>query len=336
MPVASASCALSGRTARTAVRLLRRQAHCRASASNVPPSVSVAEVRIIVLRPNSRSRSSPPTASGAARSTRAPRPVRALSASHTTSRRLAASGSSNALSRRNAVSATSSSAACATLRPAAPSGSSRARRPGTACTTPRRVAHRGQHARGGVGQRLPPAGCQILEHHREALAGLDEPVRDGLVDELAAAVRRRGHRRRRQLRGRHAGDPVDQLVRLVDDHHVVLGQHRAALERVDGEQRVVGDDDVRPPGLCLGLLGEAVVADRAARRPQALPGADRHLPPRRLGHAGDELVAVAGLGVAAPLVDVLDRRPSADTAKGRRADRRRPRRPVAGQLVQAQ
>src|SRR6185437_7883123 len=61
---------------------------------------------------------------------------------------------------------------------------------------------------------------------------------------------------------------------------------------------------------------EAVVADRAARRAQALAGADRHLPPRRLGHAGDELVAVAGLGVAAPLVDALDRAPERRDREG--------------------
>ena len=56
----------------------------------------------------------------------------------------------------------------------------------------------------------------------------------------------------RQLVGRDAGDPGDQLVRLVDDHHVVLGQHRDALDRVDREQRVVGDDDLGPAGRVAG------------------------------------------------------------------------------------
>ena len=74
-----------------------------------------------------------------------------------------------------------------------------------------------------------------------------------------------------QLGGGHAGDPVDQLVRLVDDHDVVLGQHRAALEGVDRQQRVVGDDDVGLPGLGAGLLGEAVVADRAAAPRRGTP-----------------------------------------------------------------
>ena len=260
-----------------------------------------------MLRPNSRSRSSPPTASGAARSTRDRAPSGPCSASHTTSRRRAGSGSSNALSSRYAVSATSSSAACATLRPAAPSGSSR-RSPPSDCLHAAAASRTADSTPAAAcGQRVPSARRGVVQHQRQPLAGLDEPVRDGLVDELPAAPRRRGHRGRRQLRRRDAGDPVDQLVRLVDDHHVVLGQHGAALERVDRQQRVVGDDDVRPPGLRARLLREAVVADRAAGGAQALAGADRHLPPRRLGHARDELVAVAGLGVAAPLVDPLDR-----------------------------
>ena len=41
---------------------------------------------------------------------------------------------------------------------------------------------------------------------------------------------------RRQLVGDRRGDPVDQLVGLVDDEHVVLGQHLAALEGVDGHE----------------------------------------------------------------------------------------------------
>ena len=45
--------------------------------------------------------------------------------------------------------------------------------------------------------------------------------------------------------------------------------------RVDGEQRVVGDDDVGPPGLGAGALGEALVADGALGRAEALPRGDR-------------------------------------------------------------
>ena len=84
-----------------------------------------------------------------------------------------------------------------------------------------------------------------------------------------------------QLVGGRLGDPRDDLVRLVDDHRVVVGDHRDALDRVDGEQRVVGDDQVRPVGLLLGPLGEALLGERALRRAQALAVVDADLPPRR-------------------------------------------------------
>ena len=61
------------------------------------------------------------------------------------------------------------------------------------------------------------------------------------------------------------------------------------------------------PASRAGALGEALLADGALGRAEALARGDRHLPPRAVGHAGDELVAVAGLGVVGPLVDPLDR-----------------------------
>ena len=109
-----------------------------------------------------------------------------------------------------------------------------------------------------------------------------------------------------QFLGRHRGDPVDQIVCLVDDHHVVVGQQREVLERVDGEQGMVGDHDVHLARLLAGLLGEAVVAVRAALGADALPGADRHLAPRPFVHAGHQFVAVAGGGVSGPLVQPPD------------------------------
>ena len=60
---------------------------------------------------------------------------------------------------------------------------------------------------------------------------------------------------------------------------VVLRDHRHALDRVDREQRVVGDDQLRPGRALLGALGEALLAERAPRGAQALPVGDRHLPP---------------------------------------------------------
>ena len=85
----------------------------------------MAEVSTTVERPNSRSRSRPPTHSGATCSTLCRDESGPCSPSHTTSWRLAGSDSANAPSSRVAVSAISSSPAKAILRPAAASGSSR-------------------------------------------------------------------------------------------------------------------------------------------------------------------------------------------------------------------
>ena len=75
-------------------------------------------------------------------------------------------------------------------------------------------------------------------------------------------------RRRADSSAEATGDPVDQVVRLVDDDHVVLGQDDEVLQRVDRQQGVVGDHDVRPAGLLARLLGEALGAERAALGPE--------------------------------------------------------------------
>ena len=172
---------------------------------------------------------------------------------------------------------------------------------------PGRVSDRGQRSRRGPWQRVPPAGSQVLQRQGQALPGLGQPVGHRLVDELPAAPGGGDDRAGGQLGGGHPGHPVHQLVRLVDHHHVVLGQHRAVVHGVDGQQRVVGDHDVGSAGLGPGLLGEAVVPDRAAGGAETLPGGHRHLPPGRVRHTGDQLVAVAGLGVLRPLVQSLHR-----------------------------
>ena len=131
---------------------------------------------------------------------------------------------------------------------------------------------------------------------------------------------------RRQLRGCRRGDPVDQVVCLVDDHDVVLGQDPELLQRVDREQRVVGDDDVDPPGRLPGALRKAVDAERAALGAEAFRGAHRDLAPGPVLHAGHELVAVPGVVVRRPLA--APARPAGrprDVAPGRTARSPAPR-----------
>ena len=95
-------------------------------------------------------------------------------------------------------------------------------------------------------------------------------------------------------------------MRLVDDDHVVLGQHIYVGGRVDRQQRVVGHHDVRPGRRVPRPLGETAGGEPAAMRADALLRAHRDLAPGRLGHAGHQFVPIAGLRLLGPLVQPLD------------------------------
>jgi hypothetical protein len=88
-------------------------------------------------------------------------------------------------------------------------------------------------------------------------------------------------------------------VGLVDHHDVVVRDHRHALDRVDREQGVVGDDQVRALRLLAGQLGEALGTEGALGRAEALPVVDRDLAPLAVGVAR-RVVALT----AAPAADL--------------------------------
>ena len=88
---------------------------------------------------------------------------------------------------------------------------------------------------------------------------------------------------------------------LVDDQDLMLREDRRTLDRVDGEQRVVGDDDIGELGALPGGLGEALRPVGALRGAQALPGGDRDLAPGAVGDSGGQRVTVAGLGLVRPV-----------------------------------
>ncbi len=81
---------------------------------------------------------------------------------------------------------------------------------------------------------------------------------------------------------------------LVDDHRVVVGDHRHALDGVDGQQRVVGDDEVGALGLLARELDEALLAEGALAGAQAVTVADADLAPLAVG------VARRGVALARP------------------------------------
>src|SRR3546814_10393650 len=108
----------------------------------------------------------------------------------------------------------------------------------------------------------------------------------------------------RELVGGGLGDPGDDLVGLVDHDGVVVRDHRDALDGVDGEQTVVGDDQAAGGGLLLGPLGEALLTELAPRLAQALAGADRYLAHDPNGVAGC-VVAITGAVIVRLLLGPL-------------------------------
>ena len=88
-------------------------------------------------------------------------------------------------------------------------------------------------------------------------------------------------------------------MRLVDDHRVMLADDRL-LHGIQGEQRVVGDDDVGGARLGDGLLRPALLHERTPRSPCALLGRDRIGGPHQTRHVL-QLVAVTGCGLIGPL-----------------------------------
>ena len=79
------------------------------------------------------------------------------------------------------------------------------------------------------------------------------------------------------------------------------GRTGGALDGVDREQRVIGDDDLRELGPLTGHLGEALRSVGAFGGAETLPGRHRDLAPGPVGDTGCEVVAVAGLGLVRPV-----------------------------------
>ena len=168
--------------------------------------------------------------------------------------------------------------------------------------SPGRAAHAGQGQRKGVRYAVQPPLGQLVDDDREELGRGRDLIGLG---QTTGTLGCGGDHRGGQLVGDGGGHPVGELMALVDDEHVVLRQHLAALEGVDRHEAVVGHDHVDVPRRRARLLHEAL-GDHRALLAQALMGRDRHLTPGPLGDAGDELVAVAGLRLLEPLAEPDD------------------------------
>ncbi len=254
-----------------------------------PPSISVALVSTTVFSLSSLSRSGPQTWSGATQSWSPPR-LRSRSASQSTSCwELAAI--------RSAFLNSSCTAPRAWVRPASASPSDEASL-GNAEISAREESRTSWSASprstGSVSIR---PGTALVERVPQRVAGVGEVVGLGALDVPLRPARGPLDLGHGQLVGGGLGDPGGQLVGLVDHHDVVLRDHRHALDGVDGEQRVVGDDQLGLGGLLLGALGEALVRERAALGAEAVAVVDRDLPPHLVGVLGRRVPVAGSLGL---------------------------------------
>ena len=117
---------------------------------------------------------------------------------------------------------------------------------------------------GGHGRAQPGPGLVQV-------GGIDREIRAQGAGDAA-------HAGDRQIGGRLGAHAVGQFVGFVDDDGVVLTEKLALAARVDTEEGVVRDDNVRLRGLQAGRLREALVDERAVLA-QALGFSDRGVVP---------------------------------------------------------
>ncbi|MBW3663622.1 MAG: universal stress protein [Actinobacteria bacterium] len=135
------------------------------------------------------------------------------------------------------------------------------------------VAHALRGVTEPVGAPVDPPGRGLGDRVAERVGGVHQGIGLTLVEVPLGPPRGPLHLADGQLVGGRLGHPGGELVRLVDHHDVVLRDHRDALDGVDRQQGVVGDDQLGSGGLLLRPLGEALLAVGALRRAQALAGA---------------------------------------------------------------
>ena len=118
-------------------------------------------------------------------------------------------------------------------------------------------------------------GRASKSRRRERRRGRLQALRQLGLDDTGGTSLGDAKRGRGQLGGRDAGDPVDQFVRLVDDQQVVFGQHVGIADGVDGQQGVVGDDDIGLPRAFTGASRRSNRCRTGSATPRCIPGTTR-------------------------------------------------------------
>ena len=195
--------------------------------------------------------------------------------------------------------------------------------------------HRDRGVRGvahGRQRKKQPAADLLDSHGAEQSLGTHrkleiEPFRRGLeplgdlgTDQALGSARCALDGGGGELIGDSSGGPVDELVALVDDDCIVLGEHRNVVESVDGQHRVVGDHDLGRDRCRPRLLGKTIVAVGALGGTDAFATRDRDAAPDATVDRLVEIVAVAGLGLVGPRAQPLGLAPEHCRRSGEQCD----------------
>ena len=156
---------------------------------------------------------------------------------------------------------------------------------------PGHVAHqpqRGAEATVGI---FHPIERRVVQGHRQRRSRVEKLEPEIVVQPGQATPGDPLDGLRAEFVGGRTGDPADQFVRLVDDHRVVLGQRRAAVHRINGQQGVVGHHQLGTPCLVAAALDEALLPVGTPLNTEAFAHRDRHLGPR-LGAVAGRVVTI--------------------------------------------
>jgi len=169
----------------------------------------------------------------------------------------------------------------------------------------RRVDESSSVSASATGAAGDPARHGFGEADGERVTGFDQALVVAAIEKGTPLARGPVNRLGCHLGLCRRGDPIGQLVCLVDDEELVRWHDVPALDHVIGEEAVIGDDQVGLSRTGTRCLGEALVAERAPGRTDALARRHRHELPGGLVDARIELVAVAGRGLLCPVPQAL-------------------------------
>ena len=142
-----------------------------------------------------------------------------------------------------------------------------------------RIPHQRQRTAQLLRRPIDPSGRRVSDRVGQRVGRLAQIIGFGVLNPSLRASRCPLDVTHGKFVGGRLGDPGSEFVGLVDDHSVVVRDHRDPLDGVDRQQGVVRHDQLGILRSLTGPLGEALGGELALCRPQTLPVVDADLTP---------------------------------------------------------